>query len=125
MPYNYYDKDFSTVAEIASFAQMYGNTDDLFIVNKFAQNLDIDSDTPQDIWLRGGTRDYPGAAETFNVTSSSADDTSDGTGTRSAEITSMIYPFGGVPRRGETKGIATNSVIVYVAPNTYPEKTLI
>ncbi len=67
-------------------AVMRGKVDGQYIIPKFGQNLDVDA--AEDIWNGGG--DYTGfptsAAETFEVFSSSADDTSAGTGARTVRF---------------------------------------
>ncbi len=64
----------------------------LSIVNKFGRNPDVDTGTvPEDIWDGGGV--YTGfpvsTAETVQVFSSSANDTSAGTGARTIRITGL------------------------------------
>ena len=75
-------KNFSTVQEIANYAQLYGEAREAIIVNKFGENADIDTAAIEDIWSYGGIRPKPGAAEQFNIASSSGDDASAGTGAR-------------------------------------------
>lgn len=86
MGYNFYDKKFSTIQEIANYSQLYGETEELFIINKFGQNTDVDSDVEEDLWLGTGTREYPGAAELFDIASTQAADTSAGDGARTVLI---------------------------------------
>jgi hypothetical protein len=56
-------------------------------VQKFGRNDDIDSASGfEDIWAGGGTRAYLSSAETMDVVSDSANDTSAGTGTQTVVI---------------------------------------
>ena len=44
----------------------------LMQIRKFGQNLDIDTGSEEDIWFNGGAKVIPTAAETFNISSTSA-----------------------------------------------------
>lgn len=61
------------------------------IVNKFGRNPDIDTaSTPEDVWNGGGEyTGFPSSAETVNCVSSSANDTSSGTGARTVRVTGL------------------------------------
>jgi hypothetical protein len=60
------------------------------IVNRFGENSDIDTGTvPEVIWDNGGNFTFPTAAETVQVFSSSANDTSAGTGARTVTVTGL------------------------------------
>jgi len=66
-----------------------GKYSDMYIKNKFGRNTDIDtSTTPEDIWDGGGLyTGFPtGSAETIEVFSDNANDTSAGTGARTVKI---------------------------------------
>ena len=67
-------KDYPTFEELAAFAAMSGNDDDLYVINTFGQNVDVDSGQTEDLWIAGGTRALPGAAETFTIVSDDAED---------------------------------------------------
>jgi hypothetical protein len=56
-------------------------------VEKFGRNSDIDTAAPETIWASGGSYAYPDAAETVEIVSDDANDTSAGTGAR----TVMLY----------------------------------
>jgi len=71
-----------TLREIANYAQCFGSQDDVWLVQKFGENRDVDSSTNEDVWSYGGVRPKPGAAELFNIVSTSANDTAAGTGAR-------------------------------------------
>ena len=53
--------------------------------NKFAYNGAVGT-TAEDIWTAGGVKSYLSSAETVDVVSSDANDTSDGTGARTVQI---------------------------------------
>jgi len=63
-----------------------GNVTGHFIVNKFGRNSDIDTAAEETIWANGGMYTFPTAAQTLDVVSSDANDTSAGTGARTVEI---------------------------------------
>jgi hypothetical protein len=71
-----------TLTEVADYAQMYGSQEDAWVIQKFGENRDIDSSAIEDVWSYGGIRPKPGAAEAFNIVSTSANDTAAGTGCR-------------------------------------------
>ena len=69
-----------------------GNVSGVVGVNKFGRNPDVDTgSTPEDIWLGGGVyTGFPtGTPEAVEVFSSSANDTSAGTGARTIRITGL------------------------------------
>lgn len=86
------------------------------IVNKFGLNSDIDSGTvPEDVWEGGGV--YTGwatGAETVTVLSSSANDTSAGTGARTIRITGLDANYA---EQSET--ITLNGTTPVATTNTY------
>lgn len=55
-------------------------------VNKFGRNANIDTAADEDIWDGGGTWVAPTAARTHDIASTSANDTSAGTGARTVRI---------------------------------------
>jgi hypothetical protein len=56
-------------------------------VNKFGYNLDIDTGTtPEDAWSFGGSYPFPASAASTTIESSSANDTSAGTGARTVRV---------------------------------------
>lgn len=60
------------------------------IVNRFGENPDIDTGTtPETVWDGGGLFTFPSVAETIQVFSSSANDTSAGTGARTITVTGL------------------------------------
>lgn len=87
------DSDASTVRAITEeVAIASGLFTGYSIVNKFGTNGDIDTATvPEDIWEGGGVyTGFPDATlETVEVLSSSANDTSAGTGARTIQITGL------------------------------------
>lgn len=69
-----------------------GDIPGMSVVNKFGRNPDIDTATvPEDVWNGGGSyTGFPtGSAETVQVLSDNAADTSAGTGTRTVLITGL------------------------------------
>lgn len=54
--------------------------------NKFGRNADVDAGASETVWRQGGTYVFPTAAQTLSVSSSSANDTSAGTGMRTVTI---------------------------------------
>ena len=76
-----------TITEESMIAE--GKYSGRFIVNKFGRNPDIDTGSvPEDVWAFGGLyTGFPtGSAETLDVSSSSASDTSAGVGARTMRI---------------------------------------
>ena len=60
------------------------------LVNIIGINPDVDTGTPEDIWLAGGTYTFPSAAELFTITSSLAADTNiTGAGAWTALVTGL------------------------------------
>lgn len=55
-------------------------------VNKFGENTDVDSATPEDIWDGGGLWNEPSTTQVYTFTSTSASDVITGTGARTMEI---------------------------------------
>ena len=85
-----------------------------FVVNKFGRNSDVDA--AEDIWEGGG--DYTGfptgSAETLTIVSSSADDTSDGTGARTLRIFGLDSDF-----ELQQEDITLNGTTNVTTTNTY------
>lgn len=64
--------------------------DDVKHVNKFGRNPDIDSGTtPEDIWPAGGLYQFPDTPQILQVSSSSTNDTSGGTGARTIRVSGL------------------------------------
>jgi len=84
------DSDATVVRNIDfEFDIAAGRTQGITVVNKFGRNPSISSNsTPEDVWGGGSVyTGFPtGAAETVQIFSSSADDASAGTGTRTVQI---------------------------------------
>ena len=74
-------KDLYTVRDLANYAQLYGDPNEIFLYQVFAENTDVDAGVAEDVWSVGGIRAKPGAAEYFNVKSTSALDALGSTGT--------------------------------------------
>ena len=66
----------------------------------------IASATPSDIWSAGGELQYLSAAETMNITSTSADDTLAGTGARTVDITGLDGSHNEINETVELNGVA-------------------
>jgi hypothetical protein len=81
-----FGRDFATVRDIYNYAQLHGSQEECFVIQKFGENDDIDASQTEDIWSMGGTRPIPGAAETFNITSTSDNDHSGQSGTNTLLI---------------------------------------
>lgn len=76
---NLHGKKFNNITDLAHYIKLRGNDISTpntpgFEINKFGLNPDIDSAAEEDIWSGGGTRAFPGAAEQFNIASSSIND---------------------------------------------------
>lgn len=84
-------------------------------VNKFGRNPDVDIGT-EDIWGSGGTWVEPTAATTVNVVSSSANDTSAGTGARTVTVNglngSYVDTTETVTLNGTTPVATANSYVI-------------
>lgn len=55
-------------------------------INKFGQNSDVDSAAAEDIWDGGGVWNEPTTTQVYTIASTSATDTSAGTGARTLQI---------------------------------------
>ena len=99
--------------DIAQRVQTGVAREDAFIVTKFGRNLDIDSGATEDIWAEGGTRPLVGAAETFDIVSSSAQDAVGGTGISSIRISGLDSSYNlideDITLTGTTPVTTTNS----------------
>lgn len=72
------------------FYASLGEIKGLTRLRRFGYNPDIDTTTlPEDIWGAGGVYTFPSTTETLNVSSSSGNDTSGGTGMRVVRITGL------------------------------------
>jgi hypothetical protein len=58
-------------------------------INKFGRNSDVDTGSIEDIWDGGGLWPEPSAAQVYTITSTSADDASDGTGAKTLEVNGL------------------------------------
>lgn len=83
------------------------------LVRKFARNPDLDT-TPEYIWTAGGIGTWPTSAQSIEIVSSSANDTSAGTGMREAEIQGLDSNFLRI-----SEVIATNGLTVATLSNSY------
>ena len=64
-----------------------GNVPGYSSVYKFGSNPDIDAGTaPEDVWSGGGAYPWPTSAQTTTIVSTNSNDTSAGTGCRTAEV---------------------------------------
>ncbi len=63
-----------------------GRIEGLSTENKFGQNTDLDTGVSEPIWSRGGAWVPPTEARVHNIVSTSADDTSAGTGARVVRV---------------------------------------
>lgn len=77
---------YKTLPQLEFDALMGRHDSDILFVNKFARSPDIDSNNTEDVWAAGGTLSYLTMAEAIDITSSSAADTSAGTGARTVKI---------------------------------------
>lgn len=69
------------------FEAAQGNIPGVTVIDKFGENEDIDTGTPEDVWAGGGLyTGFPSAAESVQVFSSSAADTLAGTGARTLQV---------------------------------------
>lgn len=62
------------------------------VIHKFGRNDDVDT-SYEDIWIRGGTFAWPTAADTLSLSSTSANDTSDGSGARTVTVEGLDSNF--------------------------------
>jgi len=63
-------------------------------INKFGRNADVDSAAAEDIWDGGGVWNEPTVGQVFTMTSTSAADTSAGTGARTVQVSGLISSTG-------------------------------
>lgn len=63
-----------------------GNVSGSSLITKFGHNVDIDTGAAEDIWNQGGLYVAPTTARVHNITSTSVNDTSAGTGMRTVLI---------------------------------------
>mgnify|MGYP000479348130 FL=1 len=104
-----------TISEEVSISQ--GLFQNYSIVNKFGKNPDIDTGTvPEDVWEVGGAyTGWAASAETLQVFSSSAADTSAGTGARTVRITGLDQNYDSlsetVTLNGVTPVVTTGSFL--------------
>lgn len=69
-------------------------------------NTDIDTaTTPEDIWFGGGLIPVPSAAESWEIVSSSADDSAAGTGARTVSLTTLDGTYAEVTQTVTLNGI--------------------
>jgi hypothetical protein len=71
-----------------------GNVSSYNYINKFGANTDIDAGVTEDVWDGGGIYPWPTSAQTTTVASTSANDTSGGTGARTVAIQGLIDTAG-------------------------------
>jgi len=71
-----------------------GDVRDHSSVNKFGRNADVDSAAAEDIWDGGGVWNEPTVGQVFTMTSTSAADTSAGTGARTVQVSGLISSTG-------------------------------
>lgn len=74
---------------LAAYALLNTDQDVVKYVEKFGQNVDIDTSATEDIWSPGGNKVYLEAAETLNIVSSSVNDTNAGTGAWNVAISGI------------------------------------
>ena len=71
-----------------------GDVRDHSSVNKFGRNADVDSAAAEDIWDGGGVWNEPTIGQVYTMTSSSAADTSAGTGAQTVQVSGLISSTG-------------------------------
>jgi hypothetical protein len=78
------------------------------------QNSDVDNATQEDIWDGGGTWNEPSASQVYTITSTSANDKSDGTGARTLELF-------GLDSAGalQSETVSLTGTVVVTAANSY------
>ena len=82
-------------------------------VRKFGRNPDVDT-TAETVWTAGGIYTFPTAAETLEVVSADAADTSAGTGARTVEVFGLDTNFA---EQSET--VTLNGITPVATSNTY------
>jgi hypothetical protein len=101
--------------ELAMRALLDPNDTTVKYVQKFGQNIDIDTAASEDIWSVGGNRSYLTSAEQLNIVSTSTNDTAAGTGAQQVIISGIdadyneIFEF--ITMDGTTKVLTTNSYL--------------
>ena len=95
-----------------------GNISGQSIITKFGLNTDVDTgSTPEDIWSVGGTYVPPTVARVHNIASSSASDTSAGTGARTVLIRGKDGSYNAVSETvtlNGTSNVATANSYVHI-----------
>lgn len=62
-----------SLIQLANFALMKGNSDDLFVINRFSISLDVDTNTETDVGFENAIRAFP-ITEKFLISSTSTND---------------------------------------------------
>lgn len=107
-------RDTKTLLEIASYAQLYGNTEECFIYQGFGANPDIDAGQTEDVWDYGGTRATFTSAETFAVVSTSTADSFGGTGANIVLVQGLDADY-----NAQEEYIVMNGITGVTTVNTY------
>lgn len=83
-----------------------GEFSDKTVVHKFGANEDIDnSSEPEDIWSGGGLYPFQSSDDTLNIYSSSANDTSEGTGAKEIVVEGLDINYAEVSEKFTMNGI--------------------
>ena len=84
-----------------------GNIPGYSVLNKFGQNPDIDTGSPEDIWDGGGNYVWPSAAQQMEVVSSSgSDDGPTGDGARSVTISGLDASYNAISETVVMNGVS-------------------
>ncbi len=118
----YAAKDFF---ELVKLAQIYELDEDIFVIYKYGQNSDVDTGSAEDIWRVGGQITYPTTTETLDLVSSSASDTSAGTGARTVLVEGLDANYDRISETLSLNGTsAVTTVLSYFRLNEATVKTV-
>lgn len=94
-----------------------GNVSGHSLITKFGHNTDVDTGAAEDVWSNGGLYVAPTAARVHNITSSSVNDTSAGTGMRTVLIRGVDASYNAVSETitmNGTSNVATANSYLHI-----------
>lgn len=115
MPKEFDIRNYKNFEEMAFHASTELTPTDLLAVNLIGLNPLLGADTEEDVWNTGGIRSTFSSAETFHLTSASANDTAAGTGARLVKVSGIDSAYNlqteTVTMSGTSNATTTNSYL--------------